>query len=183
MMLTNPTPYATRFQTMTAPLAHWADEAPDRVWLAERSGDGWRTLTYREAHEQVEAIAGALAAMGVVRLEPLLILANNGIDHALIGSCTAMSQAKMPIAPVSPQYGLRGANPARLAMACRVLKPACVYTDDAALFAEGLLQPGLSGLPVVTSKNPGPRRCSSKRCCRAAARSPMRAPRTRRNIC
>ena len=155
MVLTNPTPYATRFQTMTAALAHWAMKAPDRVWLAERSGEGWRTVTFREAHEQVEAIAGALTAMGVVRLEPLLILANNGIDHALI-SYAAMSQ-RMPIAPVSPQYGLKGANPARLAMACRVLKPACIYTDDAELFAEGLLQPGLAGLPVVTSKNPGPR--------------------------
>ncbi|MGZ6015922.1 MAG: feruloyl-CoA synthase [Phenylobacterium sp.] len=155
MVLSNPTPYSTRFQTMTAALAHWAMQAPNRVWLAERSGEGWRTLTFREAHEQVEAIAGALAAMGVVRQEPLLILANNGIDHALI-SYAAMSQ-RMPIAPVSPQYGLKGANPARLAMACRVLKPACVYTDDAELFAEGLLQPGLAGLPVVTSKNPGPR--------------------------
>jgi feruloyl-CoA synthase len=155
LVLSNPTPYATRFQTMTAALVHWATKTPNRVWLAERSGEGWRTLTFRDAHEQVEAIAGALAAMGVVRQEPLLILANNGIDHALI-SYAAMSQ-RMPIAPVSPQYGLKGANPARLAMACRVLKPACVYTDDAELFAEGLLQPGLAGLPVVTSKNPGPR--------------------------
>jgi feruloyl-CoA synthase len=158
MVLTNPTPYSTRFQTMTAALSHWATKTPNRVWLAERSGEGWRTLTFRDAHEQVEAIAGALAAMGVVRLEPLLILANNGIDHALI-SYAAMSQ-RMPIAPVSPQYGLKGANPARLAMACRALKPACVYTDDAELFAEGLLQPGLAGLPVVTSKNPGPRHVS-----------------------
>jgi feruloyl-CoA synthase len=153
MVLTNPTPYSTRFQTMTAALEHWAMKAPHRVWLAERSGQGWRTVTFGEAHEQVQAIAGALMAMGVVRLEPLLILAHNGIDHALI-SYAAMSQ-RMPIAPVSPQYGLRGANPARLAMACRVLKPACVYTEDAELFAEGLSQPGLAGLPVVASKNPG----------------------------
>jgi feruloyl-CoA synthase len=155
MVLRNPKPYSTRFQTMTAALAHWAMAAPSRVWLAERSGQGWRTVTFAEAHEQVVAIASGLAALGVVRQEPLLILAHNGVDHALI-AYAAMSQG-MPIAPVSPQYGLRGANPARLAMACRVLKPACVYTEDAALFAEGLLQPGLAGLPVVASKNPGPR--------------------------
>ena len=154
MLLTNPTPYSTRFTTMTAALAHWAMKAPARVWLAERSGDGWRTVTFAEAHEQVEAIAGALMAMGVVRLEPLLILANNGIDHALI-SYAAMSQ-RMPVAPVSPQYGLRNANPARLARACAILKPACVYTDDAALFAEGLSAPGLAGLPVIASRNPRP---------------------------
>ncbi|HEX3888924.1 MAG TPA: feruloyl-CoA synthase [Phenylobacterium sp.] len=153
LVLTNPTPYSTRFQTMTAAMAHWATKTPSRVWLAERSGAGWRTVTFGEAHEQVQAIAGALLAMGVVRLEPLLILANNGIDQALI-SYAAMSQ-RMPIAPVSPQYGLRNANPARLALACKVLKPACIYTDDAELFAEGLLQPGLAGLPVVASKNPG----------------------------
>ena len=153
MVLTNPTPYSRQFQTMTGALAHWAGKAPSRVWLAERSGEGWRTLTFGEAYEQVQAIAGALLGMGVVRLEPLLILANNGIDHALI-SYAAMSQ-RMPIAPVSPQYGLRNANPQRLARACEVLKPACIYTDDAALFAEGLSQPGLAGLPVIASRNAG----------------------------
>ena len=151
MVLTNPTPYSTAFQTMTAALDHWAAKAPHRVWLAERSGESWRTVTFAEAHQQVQAIAGSLLAMGVVRLEPLLILANNGIDHALI-SYAAMS-VRMPIAPVSPQYGLRNANPARLARACEVLKPACVYTNDAALFSEGLLAPGLAGLPVVASAN------------------------------
>jgi len=75
MVLTNPTPYSTQFPTMTAALAHWAMKAPSRVWLAERSGEGWRTVTYREGHEQVKAVAGSLFAMGVVRLEPLLILA------------------------------------------------------------------------------------------------------------
>jgi feruloyl-CoA synthase len=152
MVLTNPTPYSKTFQTMTAALTHWAMKAPSRVWLAERSGEGWRTVTFAEAHQQVQAIAGSLFAMGVVRLEPLLILANNGIDHALI-SYAAMS-VRMPIAPVSPQYGLRNANPQRLARALEVLKPACVYTEDAALFAEGLLAPGLAGLPVIASANP-----------------------------
>jgi feruloyl-CoA synthase len=155
LVLTNPTPYSTRFQTMTAALAHWADAAADRVWLAERSGDGWRTVTFAEAHEQVRAITGGLRALGVVGPAPLLILAQNGIEHALI-AYAAMSQG-MPIAPVSPQYGLRNANPERLARACKLLKPAAVYTDDAALFAEGLSAPSLAGLPVVASKSPRPR--------------------------
>lgn len=151
LVLTNPTPYSTRFQTMTAALAHWAEAAADRLWLAERSGDGWRTATFAEAHEQVRAIAGGLRALGVVGPAPLLILAHNGIEHALI-AYAAMSQG-MPIAPVSPQYGLKNANPERLARACSVLKPAAVYTDDAALFAEGLSAPSLAGLPVVASKS------------------------------
>ena len=153
MVLTNPAPFSTRFQTMTAALEHWARVAPRRVWLAERSGEGWRTVTYGEARDQVAAIAGGLLAMGVVRAEPLLILSGNSIDHALI-SYAAMSK-RMPVAPVSPQYGLRGANPARIAHACEILKPAAVFVADAAPFFEGLTAPGLAGLPVIASKNLG----------------------------
>jgi feruloyl-CoA synthase len=165
MVLTNPTPYETRFTTMTAALEHWALKTPSRVWLAERSGGGWRTITFAEAFEQVVAIAMGLTTMGVVRLEPLLILAMNGIDHALI-AYAAMSQG-MPVAPVSPQYGLRGANPQRLHRALEILKPAAVYTDDAAMFEEGLLQPGLSGLPVIASKTAHPRHIPFERLLKA----------------
>jgi len=154
LVLTNPTPYATRFQTMTAALEHWAGVAPERVWLAERAGDGWRTMTFAHAATQVRAIAGGLRALGIVGPAPLLILAHNGIDHALL-AYAAMSQG-MPVAPVSPQYGLKGARPERLARACEVLKPAAVFTDDAELFGEGLAAPALAGLPSVAVRNARP---------------------------
>ena len=38
-VLANPAPFSTEFQTTIAPLAHWAQAAPDRIWLAERSGE------------------------------------------------------------------------------------------------------------------------------------------------
>ena len=47
--LFNPTPYTDRFQTTNAALDYWAERDPARVWLAERSGEGWRTLSYGEA--------------------------------------------------------------------------------------------------------------------------------------
>jgi feruloyl-CoA synthase len=150
--LTNPTPYDTGFQTVSAPLAHWAAAAPERVWLAERSGEGWRTVTYAEAWDRIRALAGGLREAGLTGERPLLILAHNGIDHALI-SYAAMSQAT-PAAPVSPQYGLAGANLARLAHACEVLRPAAVYTEDAALFAEGLDCEAIAGAPVIAARNP-----------------------------
>ena len=151
MVLTNPTPYSSAFQTMTAALSHWAKAAPDRAWLAERSGEGWRTISFSEAHARVMALAGGLRGLGVIGERPLLILAHNGLEHALV-AYAAMSQG-MPIAPVSPQYGLKNANPERLARACEVLRPAAVYTDDAALFAEGLAAPSLAGLPVIASSH------------------------------
>lgn len=172
--LTNPTPFSTRFQTMTAAIAHWAAEAPGRVWLAERSGAGWRTLAYAEAWQQVQALAGGLREAGLVGRRPLLILAHNAIDHALI-AYAAMSQG-MPIAPVSPQYGLKGANPARLAHACEVLKPAAVYTEDAALFADGLAAEALAGLPVIAARNARPRDIPLERLARATPASPTATP-------
>src|SRR5258707_7401431 len=56
LVLTNPTPYSTEFQTMTAALAHWAAAAPDRLWLAQRSGEGRRTAAVGEAHQPVTGI-------------------------------------------------------------------------------------------------------------------------------
>ena len=154
LILTNPTPYATRFTTMTAPLSHWAAAAPDGLWLAERAGEGWRGVAFREADERVRALAGGLRERGLVSRRPLLILANNTVDHALV-AYAAMSQG-MPIAPVSPQYGLKGSNLERLARACATLNPSAVYTDDAALFADGLSSPALAGLPVIASASARP---------------------------
>ncbi len=150
-VLTNPTAYSTRFQTATAALDHWAAAAPARTWLAERSGDGWRTLSYAEAAERVRRLAGGLRFLNLPRGRPLLILSGNSIDHALI-SYAAMSQA-IPIAPVSPQYGLAGAYPARLSHACAVLKPAAVFAQDAALFHQGLSNPAVAGLAVIVVRN------------------------------
>ncbi|MES2344289.1 MAG: feruloyl-CoA synthase [Pseudomonadota bacterium] len=154
ILLANPTPFAMPFQTTAEPLAFWARTAPDRVWLAERAGEGWRTISYAQAHEAVRRLAGGLRALGVTDRGPLLILARNGIDHALI-KYAAMSQG-MPVAPVSPQYGLPGANLSRLAHAVEVLKPAAVYTEDAALFVEGLEAESLAGLPVIAGRNARP---------------------------
>ncbi|THD81993.1 MAG: feruloyl-CoA synthase [Phenylobacterium sp.] len=174
LRLSNPAPYSTAFQTMTAALAHWAAAAPTRVWLAERSGDGWRTLTYAEAWDRVRALAGGLRDAGLVSPRPLLILAGNGVDHALI-KYAAMSQG-MPAAPVSPQYGLKGADLARLTHACEVLQPACVYTEDAALFADGLAAEILAGLPVIAARNPRPGDIPLERLAQARPAAPTATP-------
>lgn len=152
LILRNPMPYSDAVQTVTAPLARWAVAAPDRVWLAERDGEGWRTVTFSEAKTKIEALAGGLKALGLGSGKPLLILARNTIDHALI-SYAAMSLGA-PISPVSPQYGLAGAELSRLAFAVERLKPAAVYADDAAAFAGALAAPFLAGLPVIASLNP-----------------------------
>src|SRR3990167_1139062 len=174
LILTNPTPFSTAFTTMTQALERWAVEAPLRTWLAERSGEGWRELSYAEAAQAVAALAGGLRELGVIGARPLLILARNGVDHALI-KYAAMSQG-MPVAPVSPQYGLPGANLARLAPAVEGLKPAAGYTEDAALFIEALEAPFLAGLPVIAGKNPRPGDVPLERLLTSKAAAPTAQP-------
>ncbi len=154
LILRNPMPYSDAVRTVTQPLARWAVEAPDRVWLAERDGEGWRTVTYADAKAKIAALAGGLQGLGLSRGQPLLILARNGIDHALI-AYAAMSLGA-PAAPVSPQYGLKGADLTRLQHAVERLKPAAVYADDADAFGDALAAPFLAGLPMVVSRHARP---------------------------
>jgi feruloyl-CoA synthase len=151
IILFNPTPYATRFQTTNASLDFWARTDPSRLWLAERSGEGWRRLTYGEAHERIARLAGALNGLGLGPGKPLLILAGNGIDHALVAY--AAMRIGSAIAPVSPQYGQKGAEPSRLAHAVELIRPAAVFVDDAATFGEALGRDVLAGLAVVAAHN------------------------------
>lgn len=174
IILTNPRPYSTAFQTTTASLGHWAAATPDTIWLAERSGDGWRTVTFAEAWQRIAALSAGLRDLGVVGERPLLILARNTIDHALI-AYAAMGQG-LPVAPVSPQYGLAGANLTRLTHACEVLRPVAVYAEDAALFADGLGADILAGLPVITSANARPGDVSLESLYRAGSAAPTATP-------
>jgi len=154
LVLANPTPFSTAFTTTLDALDRWSVEAPDRVWLAERAGDGWREVTYAQAARDVAALAGGLKALGLRRGDCLLILARNGVDHALISYANMSLGAA--VAPVSPQYGLAGADLSRLAYACGVLKPDAVYTDDAAAFAGALEADFIKGLPIIASANARP---------------------------
>ena len=147
ILLHNPTPLTGVFADALAPIAHWAGLASDRPWLAERSGDGWRIVTYGEGWERVRVLAGGLAGLGLARGVPLLILARNGVDHALV-AFAAMSLG-VPIAAVSPQYGLAGADLTRLAHAVELIGPGAVMVDDPAAFAAALDSDVLAGLPVI----------------------------------
>jgi len=66
-------------------LHRWADERPDGIFLAERSGAGWRELRYGETLERVRALAASLLGRGLNGDAPILIVSGNGIDHGLLG--------------------------------------------------------------------------------------------------
>jgi feruloyl-CoA synthase len=70
---------------LTERLQHWAETAPERIFMAERdSGGGWRHITYAELLTATRHIASSLLTRDLSAERPIVILSGNSIDHALI---------------------------------------------------------------------------------------------------
>ena len=65
-------------------LDRWAREAPARTFMVEQTPTGERSIDYGEARKSVLLLAEGLLGYGLGPERPLAILAENGIDHALI---------------------------------------------------------------------------------------------------
>lgn len=135
-------------------LHKWAAEAPDRVFLAERSGAGWRALGYAATLEQVRAVAAALLARGLGPQTPIMVLSGNGVDHGILA--LAGQYAGIPVVPLAEQYSLIHGAHGRLRHAMELIAPRMVYTVDAEQYAEALALDVFEGVEVVSS-HPGGR--------------------------
>ena len=85
-------------------LEHWAAKTPDAVFLAERSGAGWREVTYGEARDTARALAAGLLGAGLGPDRPIRIVSGNGVDHGLLA--LAAQYVGIPVVPVAEQYAL-----------------------------------------------------------------------------
>src|SRR5579872_6135368 len=122
---------------ITDRLHHWASATPDRVFMAERDGDGsWRKVTYVELLKVSRHIASGLLSRGLSAERPLLILSGNSIDHALVAF--GALYAGVPYCPVSPAYSLISKDYGKLSYLMKLLTPGLVFADDAAQFAATL---------------------------------------------
>src|SRR6478609_5804589 len=84
ILMRSPHPLPPYPETLTDRLEHWADAAPERIFLAQRdAAGGWRTLTYAAALAQMRAIAAALLQRELSVERPIAILSGNDIEHAL----------------------------------------------------------------------------------------------------
>ena len=126
---------------VTSWLDRWVTRSPDHIFLAERRGKAWQTLTYAEARRKARALAQALLARDLSAERPLVILSGNSIAHALLG--LAALYAGIPYAPLSPAYALAAPDFARLKSIVALLTPGLVFAEDGVLFA-----PALAALPA-----------------------------------
>src|SRR6201998_2358709 len=122
---------------ITDRLRHWAEAAPDRVFMAERdSGGDWRKLTYAELLTASRRIASALLDRGLSAEKPVMILSGNSIDHALVAF--GALYAGIPFCPVSSAYSLVSKDYGKLSHVMKLLTPGLVFADDADKFADAL---------------------------------------------
>jgi len=145
-ILSSPQPLGPYPRALGEWLVHWAEKAPERVFLSERAGDGWRRVSYAEAHDAARRIGESLLARGLSAAQPVAILSDNSVDHALL-SLGAM-HAGIPVAPVSPAYSLMSKDHAKLKAIFELLKPGLVFAQGAAKFAPALAAVGASATPI-----------------------------------
>jgi feruloyl-CoA synthase len=137
-------------------LRHWGEEAPDRVFLAERAqgpDSEWVHLTWGEANAKANAVAQALLDRGLGPGRPLMILSGNSIDHALLTLGGFL--AGVPVVPVSPAYSLMSADYGKVKHIASLIKPGLVYAADAGPFGGVLSAVDFGGAEIVLSKGDG----------------------------
>jgi feruloyl-CoA synthase len=130
-------------------LAKWAQEAPERVWLAQRRGPqrAWFKVTYAEAKRQIDAVTQALLDRGFGPDKPVMILSSNSIEFALL--TMAAMQARAPLAPVSPAYSLMSQDHAKLRYVVDLIRPGLVFVQDGEAYARARAALDLAGVLLV----------------------------------
>ncbi|WP_170559735.1 feruloyl-CoA synthase [Ruegeria atlantica] len=133
-VLRSPYPLNMDVQCVSEYLERWAEETPDRLFLAERGRDGeWINVTYSEALAQTRSLAAFLLSKGLGKDRPLLILSGNSVRHGLL--MLAAMHVGIPVVPVSVPYSLFDESLTKLRHIIRTTNPGMAYADDAKDFA------------------------------------------------
>ena len=146
--LRSPDPLPAYPRKLTERLDHWAEHAPERVFLAQRGPDGaWRRLTYAQARSRARRVAQALLERRLSADRPVTVLSGNDFAHALIE--LGALYAGVPYAPVSPAYSLLSKDFAKLKHVMRLLTPGLVFASAREPFQAAIAAAVPGGTEVV----------------------------------
>lgn len=134
-------------------LHDWAAKTPERTFIAERSGAGWREESYASTLQKVRAVASSLLARGMGPDTPIIIMSGNGVDHGLLS--LAAQYIGIPTAPVAEQYSLIHGAHGRLQHAIELVGPKMAYVVDADQYGEALALDALNAIEIVASRTGG----------------------------
>src|SRR6185312_2434406 len=88
---------------LTERLDFWAAEAPGRLFLAQRDGAGWRTLSYGQARERARRVGQYLLEQRLSAERPLVVLSGNDLEHALLELASDRAAFRKAIDAVVPR--------------------------------------------------------------------------------
>jgi feruloyl-CoA synthase len=124
-------PYPNR---LTDRLQQWAQTRPAQTFMARRVklADGtlgdWKHIDYAEAWRTARCIAQALINRGLSTERPVVILSENGLEHALLAlGCMV---AGVPYVPTSPPYSLISQDYDKLKHVLSTVTPGLVFASD-----------------------------------------------------
>ncbi|HEX6156700.1 MAG TPA: feruloyl-CoA synthase [Burkholderiales bacterium] len=116
-------------RALTERLDYWAEQAPERVFLAQRGPDGgWRRITYAQTRRRARRVAAALLGRGLSAERPVAVLSGNDIEHAVL-ELGAM-YAGVAYAPVSPAYSLVSSDFAQLRRVIELITPGLIFVSE-----------------------------------------------------
>jgi feruloyl-CoA synthase len=147
-------------KNITERLAHWANAARERIFLAQRDGaGGWRTLTYAATLAAVRAVAAALLERDLSPDRPIAILSGNDIEHALLA--LAAMHVGIPYAPISVPYSLVSQDFKKLKAIIEILTPGLVFAADGGAFGRAIAAAVPTNVEVAVNANPAGNRPST----------------------
>jgi len=147
LILRSPMPLEPYAANLCSYLLEWAEQAPDRTFIAERTAAGeWRHLSYTDALTSTRAVAQGLLDLGVSSAHPLMILSENSIDNALLQ--LAAMFVGLPVAPVSPAYSLMSQDFGKLMHVFDLLQPKAVFAADADVYSHALSTLNTQGVSI-----------------------------------
>ena len=130
-------------------LHRWAEEAPSRVFLAERDGAGWREETYASMLEKVRAVAASLLDRGLGPDKSIVVLSGPSVDHGILA--LAAQYIGAPIVPLAEQYSLIPDAHPRLIYTAGKVRPAMVFASNADAFGPALAMDVFNGVQKFVS--------------------------------
>ncbi|WP_394849233.1 feruloyl-CoA synthase [Pendulispora brunnea] len=111
-----------------AVLRAWAERAPDRVFLAERTKEGGtREVTYGEAYRTARRLGALMLDDGLGPTRPVMILSDNSVDHALVALGAMV--VGVPVVPISAAYSLMSRDHEKLRALHAMVRPGWVFAD------------------------------------------------------
>ncbi len=136
LLLRSPHPLGNTARCASEWLHKWAQLDPSRTFVAERSGDGWRRVSYAEALDAAQRIGQALIRRNLGVGAPVMVLSENSVDHALIA--LGASYVGVPLVVVSTAYSLLSQDHEKLRNIAKQVSPGLVYVSDPTRYQRAL---------------------------------------------